>query len=306
MDIQYDVIIVGAGPAGMSAAIYASRAGLKTMMLEVSAPGGKLIKTFSIENYPATKEESGADLAYKMFEHSTSFGAEYVYGDVQKIIDHQEHKEVITADSSYTAKCVIIATGTKEKLLGLAKEDRLVGKGISYCAVCDGALYRGKDVVIIGGGNSALEEAVFLTQFVNKVYIVIRRDVFRADKIIQDKVLNNAKIKIITKHVPYRILGEEHVEGIELEDVDTKQLMTLEVSAIFPYIGAQPNTSFVKELGITNEQGYILVDDNMETKLKGIFAAGDCIDKPLRQVITACSDGAIAGQKAYDRISKNK
>ncbi len=303
MDIQYDVIIIGAGPAGMSAAIYASRAGLKTMMLEVSAPGGKLIKTFSIENYPSIKQESGADLAYQMFEHATSFGAEYVYGDVKEVKDHHDYKEVICQDKSYTCKSVIIASGTTEKSLGLANEQRLVGKGISYCAVCDGALYRGKDVAIIGGGNSALEEAIFLTQFVNKVYIVIRRDVFRADKIIQDKVLNNEKIEIITKHVPHRILGEDHVEGIELENVDTKELMTIEVAAIFPYIGLTPNTAFAKELGITNEQGYILVDSNMETKVKGVFAAGDCIDKPLRQVVTACSDGAIAGQKSYHFIN---
>ena len=222
MDIQYDVIIIGAGPAGMSAAIYASRAGLKTMMLEVSAPGGKLIKTFSIENYPSIKQESGADLAYQMFEHATSFGAEYVYGDVKEVIDHQDYKEVVCQDKSYTCKSVIIASGTTEKSLGLANEQRLVGKGISYCAVCDGALYRGKDVAIVGGGNSALEEAVFLTQFVNKLYIIIRRDVFRADKIIQDKVLNNNKIEIIYKHVPHRIIGEDHVEGLELENVDTK------------------------------------------------------------------------------------
>ncbi|MCI5774700.1 MAG: thioredoxin-disulfide reductase [Erysipelotrichaceae bacterium] len=303
MDIQYDVIIIGAGPAGMTGAIYASRAGLKTMMLEVSAPGGKLIKTHMIENYPATAKEGGAELAYRMFEHSTNFGAEYVYGDVKKVVEHDGYKEVVTADNSYLTKSVIIASGTKERLLGLEGEDRLVGKGISYCAVCDGALYRGKDVVIIGGGNSALEESLFLTQFVNKVYIVIRRDVFRADKIIQDKVLQNDKIEIITKHVPHKIIASDRVEGIELENVDTKELTTLKIDAIFPYIGAIPNTDFVKDLNITNEQGYILVDNNMETAIKGIFAAGDCIDKTLRQVVTACSDGAIAGQKAYHYVN---
>lgn len=304
MDLQYDVIIIGAGPAGMTSAIYASRAGLKTAMLECSAPGGKLIKTYNIENYPAIKTMAGADLAYSMFEQSTSFNAEYLYGDVVKVNDHIDYKEVITADNTYTCKAVIVATGTAEKNLGLQDEEKYVGKGISYCAVCDGAFFKNKDVVVIGGGNSALEESLYLTQFVNKIYIVIRRDVFRADKIIQDKILNNDKIEIITKHVPKAIIGDDLVKGIILENVDTKQEMRLDVEGIFPYIGSVPNTNFIKDIVKLNPQGYIITNEKMETNVAGIYGVGDVIDKQLRQVVTACSDGAIAAQMAYHFINK--
>lgn len=304
MDLQYDVIIIGAGPAGMTSAIYASRAGLKTAMLECSAPGGKLIKTYNIENYPAIKTMAGADLAYSMFEQSTSFNVEYLYGDVVKVNDHIDYKEVITADNTYTCKAVIVATGTTEKNLGLQDEEKYVGKGISYCAVCDGAFFKNKDVVVIGGGNSALEESLYLTQFVNKIYIVIRRDVFRADKIIQDNILNNDKIEIITKHVPKAIIGDDLVKGIILENVDTKQEMRLDVEGIFPYIGSVPNTNFIKDIVKLNQQGYIITNHKMETNVAGIYGAGDVIDKQLRQVVTACSDGAIAAQMAYHFINK--
>ena len=304
MDLQYDVIIIGAGPSGMTSAIYASRAGLKTAMMECSAPGGKLLKTYNIENYPAIRTMAGADLAYSMFEQSTAFNAEYLYGDVTKVIDHKDYKEVITTDNSYTCKAVIVASGTTEKNLGLADEEKYVGKGISYCAVCDGAFFRNKDVVVIGGGNSALEESLYLTQFVNKIYIVIRRDVFRADKIIQDKILNNDKIEIITKHVPKAIIGDGVVKGIVLEHVDTKEEKRLDVEGIFPYIGSIPNTSFVKDVVKLNSQGYIITNEKMETSVEGIYGAGDVIDKQLRQVVTACGDGAVAAQMAYHYINK--
>ncbi|MEG0076769.1 thioredoxin-disulfide reductase [Anaerorhabdus sp.] len=303
MDVQYDVVIVGGGPAGMTAAIYASRAGLKVAMLEKEAPGGKLIKTFEIQNYPSIKEMNGADLAYQMFEHSTHFGAEYLYGDITKIEDG-EVKKVICADgTSYTAHAIIIATGTKERLLNIPNEDKLTGKGVSYCAVCDGAFFRDKVVTVIGGGNSALEESLYLTQFASQVNIVIRRDVFRAEPIIQSKIEQEPKIHIIKKHVPVEIVEVDgKVGAIVLEDVETKEKMTVETKAVFPYIGADPNTEFAKELDIMDKQGYILVDENMETKVKGIFAAGDCISKVLRQVVTACGDGAVAAQSAFHYI----
>lgn len=299
MDIQYDVIIIGAGPAGMSGALYASRSGLKTLMLEVSAPGGKLIKTFNIENYPGIKNSSGVDLAMQMFEHSTTFGATYAYGDVKELIDHGSYKEVVCADKSYTSKAVIIASGTREKSMGLQDEEKFVGRGISYCAVCDGALYRDKDVAVIGGGNSALEEALYLTQFVNKLYLVIRRDVFRADQIIQDKIATNSKIEVIVKHVPKRLLTDDKVLGLVLENVDTKEEKVLDVAGIFPYIGALPNTDFVKNLDILDRNGYVITDEHMKTKIDGIYGAGDVIVKGLRQVVTASNDGAVAAQSIY-------
>lgn len=303
MDTQFDVIIIGAGPAGLTAALYASRAGLSCAILESAMPGGKLTKTYSIENYPGTKAINGTDLAMSMFDHATQFGAQYLYGDVIDVIVENEIKTVVTTDNSYTAKAVIVASGTKEKMLDLPREQELIGKGISFCAVCDGALFRGKDVVIIGGGNSALEEALFLTEFVNKIYIVIRRDVFRADKIIVDKVYANDKIEVITKHIPYEIVGEDKVEGIILQNVDDKSLKTINASAIFPYIGALPNTSFLSKLDVLTPNGYMMVNSAMETKIKGLFGAGDCIDKTLRQVITACGDGALAGQNCYKYIN---
>ena len=301
MDLQYDVVIVGAGPSGLTAAIYAQRAGLKTAILESSAPGGKLIKTYSIENYPGIKKINGADLAYQMFDHAQSLNAEYLYGNVQNIIDHGDYKEVITDVDKYMTKAVIVATGTIERTLGLKDEDKFTGRGVSYCAVCDGAFYKNKDVVVIGGGNSALEESIYLTQFVNHIYIVIRRDVFRADKVAQEKVRENKKISIITKHVPVKIIGDDTVEGIVLKDVDTNEEMQLKIQGIFPYIGAIPSTQFLDK-SLLNDKGYIKVNEFMETSIDGIYGAGDVIDKDLRQVVTACNDGAIAAQRTFKYI----
>lgn len=303
MDIQYDVIIIGAGPAGMTAAIYASRAGLKVAMLEREAPGGKLIKTFEIQNYPSIKEMNGADLAFQMFDHSTYFGAEYLYGDIARIEDGEVKKVIAVDGSVYTTKTILIATGTRERLLNIPNEKELTGKGVSYCAVCDGSFFKNQVVTVIGGGNSALEESLYLAQFASQINLVIRRDVFRAEPIIQAKIENEPKINIIKKHVPVEIVAVDgKVGAIVLEDVETKQQTTVETKAVFPYIGADPNTDFATDLGITNEHGYILVDEHMETSVKGIYAAGDCIDKVLRQVITACGDGAVAAQSAFHFI----
>lgn len=305
MDLQYDVIIIGAGPAGMTAAVYASRAGLKTAMLEKAAPGGKMIKTFEIQNWPGIKEINGAELAYQMFEHSTHFGAEYLYGDVEKIIDGPI-KQVVCADGQiYTAPAVIIATGTRERLLGIPNEKELTGKGVSYCAVCDGCFFRDQPVTVIGGGNSALEESLYLTQFASEVHIVIRRDVFRAEPIIQQAIEQNPKIDIIRSHVPVEILEQEgKVGGIVLKNVHNGQLRKLETKAVFPYIGADPCTEFAQDLGILDERGYIRVNNNMETARAGIYGVGDVTAKTLRQVVTAANDGAIAAQQAFHQIKQ--
>ena len=188
MDLQYDVVIIGAGPSGMTSAIYASRAGLKTAMLECSAPGGKLLKTYNIENYPAIRTMAGADLAYSMFEQSTAFNAEYLYGDVTKVVDHKDYKEVITTDNSYTCKAVIVASGTTEKNLGLADEEKYVGKGISYCAVCDGALYKNKTVAIYGNNPLMLEDILYLSNIVKKLYIITSKDKLLGNSELLDKV----------------------------------------------------------------------------------------------------------------------
>lgn len=302
MDNRFDVIIIGCGPAGMTSAIYAKRAGLSVAMIEYDAPGGKMVKTFDVQNYPSYEEINGADLSMKMFEHTQALQATYLYGKVVEIIDGEYKKIVCEDGNTYEAKAVIIATGTKERLLNIEGESRLLSKGVSYCAVCDGAFFKGKDVLVVGGGNSALEEALYLAELVNKLTIVIRRDVFRADQSVQDKVKAHPKIEIIQKHVPVEILGDTHVTGVILENVETKQQSTMAVDGIFPYIGADPNTQFAKSLGILNEAGYVIVDAHMATSVPGIFSAGDVNEKELRQIVTATNDGAIAAQSAYHYI----
>ena len=301
MERQYDLVIIGAGPAGLSAAIYGSRAGLKTLILENGAPGGKLIKTYHISNYPGIANIEGTKLAMDMLEQATSFGAEYAYGEVSRV---DENKNVYLNDGNcIEAKAVILATGTKERMLSIPGEKENLGRGVSFCAVCDGAFFRDKDVVVIGGGNSALEESLYLENIVKSVTIVIRRNVFRAEKQIQDQIEASDKIRIVKKHVPKEILSQDHkVSGIILENVDTKETTTLSCSAVFPYVGQDPLTDCVKDLEILNAQGYVLVNENRETKIPGIYAAGDVIEKELRQVVTACNDGAIAAQHAFHEI----
>lgn len=302
MERQVDLVVIGAGPAGLTAALYASRAGLKTMILESGAPGGKLVKTHQISNYPGVKTLAGTDLAMSMLEQATSFGAMYEYGDVEKV---DADKKVYLSDGTVVeAKAVIVATGTKERLLNIPGEKENIGRGVSFCAVCDGAFFKDKDVVVIGGGNSALEESLYLTTFAKSVTIVIRRDVFRAEKQIQEQIEANEKIHIIKKHIPKEILSENgKVSGILLENVDTKETMTLNCQGIFPYVGQDPMSQCLESLDVLDERGYVLVDKNMETKVKGIYAAGDVLQKDLRQVVTATNDGAIAAQHIFHEIT---
>lgn len=309
MTKKYDFIIIGAGPAGMTAAIYASRAGLKTAMIESGAPGGKLLKTNEISNWPGIKTEPGSQLAMDMFEHSTSFGAVYEYGKVVEIKTDEENptsdKQIICEDGTiFQAPAVLVATGTKERLMGIPGENKNIGRGLSYCAVCDGAFFRDQEVAVIGGGNSALEEAVYLTHFASKVYILMRRNVFRADKIAVDAAMANPKIEIIQNVVPTEILDDgQHVNGLRISDVTTKEEQILPVSGIFPYIGADPVTGFLKHLDILNPQGYMIVNASMETKIPLLYGAGDVCQKGLRQVVTAVNDGAIAAQDAFHKLN---
>lgn len=293
----WDLIIIGAGPAGLTAGIYAKRANLKAMVVESSAPGGKIIKTAEIENWPGYKHISGPDLAFSMFEHASSLGLEYYAGKVKNIKDETIKEIILEDDTILRTKSIIIATGTLERNLNIPNETKLLGKGVSYCAVCDGAFFNEKIITVIGGGNSALEEALYLTNFASKVNIVIRRDVFRADPLVQEEVLKHKKIEVITKHIPIEVVGNEKVEGLLVENVETKERKVIQTDGLFPFIGLDPITSFAKDAVDTNEQGYIIVNQNMETSSKGIFAAGDVIEKDLRQIVTATSDGAIASQQ---------
>lgn len=298
-----DVIIIGAGPAGMTAAVYASRAGLDTVMIEAGAPGGKLVKTYEISNWPGIKSSSGVDLAMSMFEHSTHFGASYEYGNVVEIKDGDLKTVVCEDGNEFSAKAIIVATGTQERLLKIPGESENIGRGVSYCAVCDGAFFRDEEVAVIGGGNAALEEALYLTQFAKKVYIIMRRDVFRADEIVVKEIMENPKIELLQKYVPVSIQDDgDAVTSLTLKHTETKEEKVLDVKGIFPYIGADPITSFLENLGVLDERGYMITDEHMESKVPLIYGAGDVRAKVLRQVVTAVNDGAIAAQDAFHKI----
>lgn len=301
MEREFDFAIIGAGPGGMTAALYASRAGLQTVMIDASAPGGKLLKTHRIDNYPGVPTVSGFELAMTMNKQATSFGAEMMFG---KVVSVNKDKQLFLEDGTIiNAKAVLIATGANERLLNIPGEQEAIGHGESFCAVCDGAFFRNKEVIVIGGGNAALEESQFLTQFASHVTIVIRRDEFRATEQIQREIEENDKISVIRHHTPERILMEDgKVSGIVLKDVETGMDITIPCQGVFPYIGQDPATEFAKDLGILNEKGYVVVDDKMQTSAEGIFACGDCIAKDLRQVVTACGDGAIAGEQAFHYV----
>lgn len=299
----YDVIIIGAGPAGMTAALYASRANLSTLMIERGIPGGQMANTEDIENYPGYDSILGPDLSQKMFDHSKAFGAEYAYGDVQSISDETEYKIVHAHNRDYKARAIILASGAQYKKIGVPGEEELGGRGVSYCAVCDGAFFKGKDLFVIGGGDSAVEEGVFLTRFANKVTIVHRRDELRAQKILQKRAFDNEKIDFIWNHTLKEITEKDgKVGGARLVSTVDGTETDHEIDGIFIYIGMNPITGFVQDLGITNEQGYIVTNEAMETKIPGIFAAGDVRDKTLRQVVTATNDGSIAAQNAQHFI----
>ncbi|ACQ69805.1 MULTISPECIES: thioredoxin-disulfide reductase [Exiguobacterium] len=299
----YDVIIIGAGPAGMTAALYASRANLSTLMIERGIPGGQMANTEDIENYPGYDSILGPDLSQKMFDHSKAFGAEYAYGDVQRISDETEYKIVHAHNRDYKARAIILASGAQYKKIGVPGEEELGGRGVSYCAVCDGAFFKGKDLFVIGGGDSAVEEGVFLTRFANKVTIVHRRDELRAQKILQKRAFDNEKIDFIWNHTLKEITEKDgKVGGARLVSTIDGTETDHEIDGVFIYIGMNPITGFVQDLGITNEQGYIVTNEAMETNIPGIFAAGDVREKTLRQVVTATNDGSIAAQNAQHFI----
>lgn len=301
----YDVIIIGSGPAGLTGALYCARANLKTLVLESGVNGGKLYKTYQIDNYPGFKNIGGVELASSLIEHTKEYGIKIKAGEVIKLEDNKDYKTLTLKNGdTLNTKTVIVASGTKERELDLPYAKEFTGRGISYCAVCDGFFYRKKDVVIIGGGNSALEEALYLSDLCNLVTIVIRRDTFRAEESIVDKVKANEKIKIIYKHLPEELIIENDlITGIKLRNVDTNEIIDVKCSGIFPYIGADPCSDFLDK-SILNDKGYIIVNPDMSTAIKGIYAAGDVINKELRQVITACNDGAIAANSISKYLRK--
>ncbi|WP_100400194.1 thioredoxin-disulfide reductase [Bacillus sp. FJAT-44742] len=303
----YDVIIAGAGPAGMTAAVYTSRAEMSTLMLERGVPGGQMANTEDVENYPGFGHILGPDLSNKMFEHARKFGAEYAYGDVKEIIDGKEYKIVKAGNKEYKARSVIVGTGAEYKQLGVPGEKELGGRGVSYCAVCDGAFFRDKEIVVVGGGDSAVEEAVYLTRFASKVTVVHRRDQLRAQKILQQRAFINEKIDFKWNHIVKEINDNNgKVGSVTLTNLESGEDYEFKTDGAFIYIGMLPLNNAVKELGITNEEGYIETNEEMETKIPGIFAAGDIREKSLRQIVTATGDGSIAAQTAQHYVEQLK
>ena len=300
----YDVVIIGAGPAGMTAAVYASRAELKTVMLERGVPGGQMANTEEVENFPGFVMTTGPELSSKMFEHAQTFGAEYKYGDIKSVEVDGDIKILKTSSEEIHTKSVIIATGAEYKTIGVPGEDLLRGRGVSYCAVCDGAFFKERELVVIGGGDSAVEEGVFLTKYASKVTIVHRRDELRAQKILQDRAFKNDKIEFIWDTELQTINGDSRVESVTLKNKNTGETYDYKADGVFIYIGMLPLTSPFEDLGILNENGYIVTNEEMETDIPGIFAAGDVREKSLRQIVTATGDGSLAAQNAQGYLDE--
>lgn len=298
----YDVIIIGAGPAGMTAAVYTSRANMSTLMVERGIPGGQMANTEEIENYPGYESILGPDLSNKMFEHARKFGTEYAYGDIKGIRVEEPYKIVLAGDKEYKGKSVIIATGAEHRLLGVPGEKELAGRGVSYCAVCDGAFFRDKNLIVVGGGDSAVEEGIYLTRFAKKVTIVHRRDELRAQKILQKRAFENEKIDFIWNSVVKEIVGTDKVEKVILQNRETGEESEVQADGVFIYVGMDPLSVPFRDLGITNESGYILTNEKMHTSIPGLYAAGDVREKALRQVVTATGDGAEAAISAQNYV----
>ncbi|MBB4826570.1 thioredoxin reductase (NADPH) [Sporosarcina luteola] len=301
----YDVIIIGAGPAGMTAAVYTSRGSLSTLMLERGIPGGQMANTEEIENYPGFESILGPDLSKKMMDHAKRFGAEYAYGDVNEIIDGEEYKTIISGKKQYKARSIIISTGAEYRKMGIPGEKELQGRGVSYCAVCDGAFFKDKELVVIGGGDSAVEEGTYLTRFAKKVTIIHRRDELRAQKILQDRAFANEKIDFIWNSTVKQVNGENNkISSVTLVSTVDGSEREFQTEGMFIYIGMDPLTAPFKNLGILDENGYIVTNDEMETSIPGIYAAGDVRQKTLRQVVTATGDGSIAAQNCQKYVEE--
>ena len=304
---NYDVIVIGAGPGGMTGALYASRANLSVLMLDRGIYGGQMNNTAAIENYPGFKSVLGPDLAKDMYEGATQFGAEFAYGSVEAIEDHGDHKVVKTDDGDYSAKAVIIATGSEYKKLKVPGEDEYGGRGVSYCAVCDGAFFKNREVIVVGGGDSAVEEGLYLAGLASKVTIVVRRDQLRAQKVIQDRAFANDKIEFVWNTNVTEIQGDDmKVTGVATHNNQTGETGHLDAAGVFIYVGTLPMTAAFTGLGITDDAGWIITDDHMATAVPGIFAIGDVRQKDLRQMTTAVGEGGTAGQAAFSYLESLK
>ena len=302
--VNYDVIIIGGGPGGLTAAIYTSREKLNTLLLEKVLCGGLPAVTELIENYSGFPEGiKGLELVDKFKKQAQKFGAEIVeFNEVIKVEPAEKRIKVKTNKSEYSAYTVIIASGSNPQRLNISGEKEYTGKGVSYCALCDGPLYKGRTILVVGGGNAAAEEALFLSKFAREVILTHRRNELRADGILQERLKRDKKIKLVLNHIPISINGKDFVESVTVKDKDTNKESKIEVSGVFIYIGFLPNSGFMKGIVELNNSGYIVSNEKMETSQPGIYAVGDVRSKSVRQIITACAEGAIAAVSAREYI----
>lgn len=298
---MYDVVIIGAGPAGLSAGIYACRGGLKVAIIENKSVGGQAQTAADIQNYPGIKSTSGFDLCYAMMNQCMEFGAEFVFDSIASVSLIGEMKAIALANGkTVETKNVIIASGANARKLGVPNESKFIGKGVSYCATCDGAFFKGKTVAVIGGGNTAAEDALYLEKLAKKVYMVHRRDALRADDILV-KRLEKSNVEIVWDSVVENLGGEDKITQLTLKNVKTNTLTTISVDGVFVAIGQTPNSQGFENISLSSG-GYIIADENMHTNIDGVYAAGDVREKSLRQVVTACADGAIAANAIVNGI----
>ncbi|MHB0886127.1 MAG: thioredoxin-disulfide reductase [Bacillota bacterium] len=304
-DKVYDVLIIGGGPAGLAAALYAARSRLKTVVLERGMAGGQAATTHKIENYPGFPDGIlGPDLGQALEKQATNFGAEFVQTEIEGVDLSGDHFTVKAYEGDYKGRTLILATGADPKKLGVGGEEELRGRGVSYCATCDGAFFKDQEVVVVGGGDAAVEEALFLTRFASKVSIVHRRDQLRAAPVIQERAKANAKVAFVWDSVVDEIKGDKHVEGVVVKNVKTGEKTTIPAAGIFIYVGLVPNTAVLKGQIEMDAQGYVRAAEDTLTSKAGVFAAGDCRQKPLRQVVTAVSDGAVAAMAAAKHLEE--
>lgn len=298
----YDIVIIGAGPAGLSAAVYGQRAGKKTLLIDVRGFGGQILNTPEVENYPGIKKVSGFEFASGLYEQASGQGAEIVY---EKAVGIEAGNPMVvrTETGSYEARAVILATGAKNRPLGIPTEEKFAGAGVSYCATCDGAFFRGRTVAVIGGGNTALEDAEVLSGLAEKVYLVHRRDRFRGEQAGVKRLLTKDNVEFVLDSVPVEILGEMTVSGLKVRDVKTEAERILDVQGIFVAIGQMPDNGNFADVAELDETGYIAAGEDCLTKTPGLFTAGDCRTKKVRQLTTAAADGAVAALAAVDYIN---
>jgi thioredoxin reductase (NADPH) len=299
---EYDVIIIGGGPAGLSAGIYTARARLASLLIEKGGIGGQIINSLAVENYPGFAAVSGIDLTQAMHQQATGFGLTTVYAEVTAIKTSGQKRIVATSEGDYSAGAVILAGGSERQKLGIPGEAEFTGKGVSYCATCDGAFFRDRDVAVVGGGNAAITEAIELTKFARKVTVIHRRNELRATKILQEKAFAEKKIEFLWDSVLTAITGDAFVEGVTVSNVKTKKETRLPVAGVFMAVGFRPNTGYLQGVVALDELGTVIVNDKMETSAPGIFAAGDIRSQSIRQVVAATGDGAVAAISAEKYI----